>query len=106
MVAAAGTGGGTPLHAALPTLYKVLSNIAEHQDETKYRRVRASKLPPALLANPETLALLAVLGFRPVVYPLDAAARGGEDAFLALAGGREAEAAVAQAAQALKPHVP
>ena len=90
------------LPSLFPSMQRILSNIAEYPKDPKYRRVRAAKLPPAALLAP-SLALLASVGFRPLLLPLgEGATAREEDVFLGLAAGEEAAEAVGLAAVVLK----
>ncbi|GAX78680.1 hypothetical protein CEUSTIGMA_g6118.t1 [Chlamydomonas eustigma] len=53
--------------AWLSTLVRLFTNICSNPGEPKYRKVRAVKLPPGLLAEPSAASLLWVVGFRPLL---------------------------------------
>jgi hypothetical protein len=105
-----GGGGGLGGPLLLPpksvaVLDRLLSNIAGAPGDARFRRVRASKLPPELLSCPAAAALLFTTGFRPLLLrDTPAAARG--DEFLVHADGEEHERAVVAALGELRRRVP
>ena len=92
------------------TLLRMLSNIDASPDEAKFRRVRASKLPPGLLQCPPAVALLMACGFRPLLLRPEGGGAGTappeEEPFLVHACGETPLAMVRRAAAVLRELMP
>ena len=121
--AAATTGTLPPAPSATPddltsssstrlasTLLRLLSNIDASPDDAKFRRVRASKLPPGLLQCPQAVALLMACGFRPLLLRPEGGGAGGtpaeEEPFLVHACGEMPLAMARRAVAVLRELMP